>query len=680
MKFDFPSYTYFNPDLSLPNTFNQWNQNTAQSYNGPISNKAEEDIKQNYAYNPKEYQSYLDDYDFQGAANYLKQFRFKEAKNQRFLENKIAELKHKGRRWSSIFNKIQDEPSRQAVKFYSSYESGTLDNLKDNKFRDEYVELKQKLGSKYRSDGNGGVTYDKEATRLSVTFQPKKRTLFGIDNKIADALLADNPVSFDYFLETTGFTPEFLQANGIEVTYPDGRPTITFDKTNPYSDRIIANIPYIDDRDDFTRGMDEFKRKHPEAYYATMAGTLGMSKIAHEASRASDFIINGLGSILNGELIHNSTPTLKAYDSDGNEIDVSMFEQPGQDGDLMKIQNLVNDSRNVKDKWFSKDNTTDKLYSSTIIGFVSDGLENLREQYLSGAIDANQYKYAYSKYEDKVRSLIGSIGSQNYKIYSNGFNEEPTNQTLHELDNTQKSQALAHISSITDSSQLRLQTMTTNGQYGVLITIGAQSEDKKNINTESTTADMTKSRVFQYFIPGLLSEAIQEQMNRNSELRAIKEINEMQDYNYTYTTTKNETITPVGNGIFQYQDKQISKDEAEWLIKKDMAVDDATRHLKFQFINKRNQLIDEDKFKAYAQIAAQQIGDELYPNMPIINPTTNLPYTVAELFTHMGIGGIADASLITDLYETQQFDVADKIAEIFRIYNEINSSADPYRR
>lgn len=559
-----------------------------------------------YKFDNNRFQKLISNRQYQDAADYASKYHFDDPAVQRAHENDILNLRREGRKLSAVYGRIDNVDKLNKISFLDNvFVDGGLEQISDNTYAKRFASFKEHLGSTHKK-GLIGYTdeIDKEATAISFTFAPEKQKLFGID-----WLAKDNTErSVEAFYANSGLNEAALKSAGVEITHKDGFTTIKFDKSNPLANKIIYNaIPPV-------RG-----------------GDIGSS---------SDYNIE-----------------LKGYTADGKEIkDISLLRSKSWD----EMRNMIADAEDVKTDAFSALDMTEKDYSSTVGASLDDNLEQLNQLLATGQITQQEYNQQRKIVGSILDQAIRSLGSGNYEMFSNAYNDEATDETLVSLSNEQRSEMIQSITAANPKS-LHFNAMISNGQIGTLVTIDADEVDNKNINDDDTR-NQVKRRRRQIFIPGFMSELAQEKINRNTSSRAIQEINSMQDYGYGFKTTDDQEIYSSMDGRFWSNGQEISKDDAIKAINKTMIVEDATTNLKYQFTNKEGTMYDIDGYENMARAISIKAANELHPEISFGDKVT-----VQDIFDKKGAG-----ATVADKYaSTMQYQLYDKYQDVFDIYDKI---------
>lgn len=562
-----------------------------------------------YKFNNSLFQQLIANRQYQDAADYASNYHFDDPAIQRAHENDILNLRREGRKLAAVYGRIDDDDKLNKISFLDNvFVDGGLEQISNNPYAERFAIFKKHLGSVHKRTSLG-VGYDgkidKEATAVSFTFAPEKQTLFGID-----WLAKDNTAkSVEAFYANSGLNEAALKSAGVEITHKDGFTTIKFDKSNPLANKIIYNaIPSVS-RGDVGGG-------------------------------GSDFDI-----------------VLKGYTADGKEIkDPSSISKIAWN----KIRDMISDADEAKTEAFSTLDMGEKDYSSTIGPSLDDNFEQLNQMLATGQITQQEYNQQRKVVGSILDQAIRSLGSGNYEMFSNAYNDKPTDETLVSLGSEQRSEIIQSITAA-DPKSLHFNAMVSNGQIGTLVTIDADEVENKKINDDDTR-NQVKRRRRQVFIPGFMSKLAQEKINRNTSSRAVQEINSMQDYGYGFKTTDGREIYSSMDGRFWCDGQEISKDEATKAINKTMIVEDATNNLKYQFTNKEGTMYDTDGYENMARAIAVKAANELHPETPFGDKVT-----VKDIFDKKGAG-----ATVADKYVSKmQYQLYDKYQDVFDIYDKI---------
>lgn len=611
MKINFGDYTWFG-DLDDKRNI---------TYNAKDPTQKEFESKQ---FNDDYFNQLISNRQYEDAANYANQFHFNDPKMQRAHLNDIANLRRNGRILASCYNKIHDTQTLNKVEFFDKvFVNGGLETLENNDYANKFIEAKRKLGSFSggiiaKIDNKGRKIYYKsqEATKLEVTFQPKVQKFLGID-----WLAKDNNKNIDNFYAQSGLNEKALKVQGVEVINKDGKTTLRFDKSNPLANKIIYNLP---------------RRK-----------------------RNGDTPIPQIGG--------NIDVSIVGLDSKNRRIkNQNMFSN------LTQIQDIIDSAKNTKEQYFKQNDLTEKQYSSTVAGNIDDNLAMLQEAVKNGSISQQEFNKQYSINCGYIDSVLRNIGTGEYEMYSNKFNEETSDETLNPVDNEKRNELINAITA-TNKANVHLSSMISNGKIGTLVELDAAGLTSKQQEDLEGNADdqLSNGRRIQIFIPGLFQEQAQEKINRNTSSQAIQEANSMQDYDYDYKTQDGKTLTYDGLGGYIYDGEQIDKDNAVKIINKDLIIQDAVNNLQFYYLNKDNKLIDKTNYENKSRELAIKACNDIDPGVPL-SYTDGTPLTEDEVFAH------SKANPDDVYFGKMSYQVYDKLQNLYDVYNALMDAISYY--
>ena len=607
MKLSFGNYSYYDPD-----------DNTVVS-TGNEANK--------YKFDNNHFQQLIAQRQYEDAANYASKYHFEDPATQRAHENDIINLRREGRKIAAIYSQVPDEKTKDKMEFIDNlFVDGGLEQIINNPYAERFVKLKRMLGSELSTNFAGAATFDssliegiarvgndseilKEATGLEITFNPRKQTgIFGWD-----WIARDNYNDITAFYEKSGLNEAMLKSAGVDVSTKDEKTSLKFDKSNKLANQIIANLFFI--------GTDD---------------GLNITNIPQNVD------IKGI----------TSDGTYIQHDVTGRGLTKS--------ANVNDILRLVKQAEEAKKSMFQTIDATEKDYSSTVGPSLDDNLEALNQMLSTGQITREQYNQQMKQVGTILDQAIRTLGSGNYEMFSNAYNDEPTDETMVSLDNIQRSEIIQSISAA-DPKSLHFNAMISNGQVGTLITIDADELDDKDVSDDDDRNEV-KRRRRQVFIPGFMSEVAQQKINQNTSSRAIQEINSMQDYGYGFKTSDGIEIYSSMDGRFYAEGQEISKEEATKAINKTLIIEDATTNLKYKFTNNNGELYDIEGYEKKAKEIAIIAADDLHPEVPFEDNIT-----VDDIFAKKGAGPEVQYKYSRQM----QYQLYNKYKDVFEIYDAI---------
>lgn len=545
---------------------------------------------------------------YSDAADYASQFHFSDPETQKAHESDIINLRRSGRVLGAVYGRVQDPTDLAKITFADNvFVDGGLERSGNNEINTAFEDIKSKIGSTVDSDGN--VT--NEASTLEITFEPKTNKLLGID-----WLMPDNRNNIEKFYETSGLNVNTLRDNGVQVINKDGNTILRFDKSNPLANKILYNTPIV---------------------------------------------LKGMSSDLDRAVLANKPTKIVGYNKKG--------EVTGETDDLREFRSFIQDARNTKEKYFEDFDLTYKDYSSTVGPMISDELSSLKAMLNSGQINETQYNQQAKAIAPHIFSAINTLGSGNYEMYTNKFNDSDTDETLIPADNKQRGE-LENIISKYSPKDIDVSAMVSNGKIGALITLEA-SGYKGAFGTEDG------AKRIQIFVPGLLQDEAQEKINRNTSTRAIQELNSMIDWGYSYKLRDGSEIGINDRGQFTKNKEVINKQSAIQEINKDMIMEDALSNLKFQYMNADGNITDNLKYEEMARLLSMNAAADIYGDVKLnVNPQTT-DVTLSDKFGNIYTpDDIFNRNIDRD---KTQYEIYYRLNEIYSMYNELMDELNFYK-
>ena len=562
---------------------------------------------QSHMFDENKFNQLIANRQYSDAADYASQFHFSDPETQKAHESDIINLRISGRVLGAVYSRVKDPTDLAKITFADNvFVDGGLERSGNNEINTAFEDLKSKIGSTVDSDGN--VT--NEASTLEITFEPKTNKLLGID-----WLMPDNNNNIEKFYKTSGLNVNTLRDNGVQVINKDGRTILRFDKSNPLANKILYNTPTV---------------------------------------------LNGMLGDVDRAVVATKPTKVVGYNKKG--------EVTGETDDLREFRAFIKDARNTKEKYFKDFDLTYKDYSSTVGPMISDELSSLKAMLNSGQIDDTQYNRQAKAIAPHIFSAINTLGSGNYEMYTNNFNEEPTDETLVPVENKDRSKLTDLISNYAPKD-IDVSAMVSNGKIGALITLEGTGNE--------TASDKNDGRRIQIFVPGLLQEEAQAKINRNTSTRAIQELNSMIDWGYSYKLRDGSEIGVNDRGQFTKNKEVINKQSAIQEINKDMIMEDALSNLKFQYMNADGNITDNLKYEEMARLLSMNAAADIYGDVKLnVNPQTT-DVTLSDKFGNIYIpDDIFNRNIDRD---KTQYEIYYRLNEIYSMYNELMDELNFYK-
>ena len=430
-----------------------------------------------------------------------------------------------------------------------------------------------------------------------------------------DWLMPDNDNNIENFYKNSGLNANTLRDNGVQVINKDGRTILRFDKSNPLANKILYKTPVV---------------------------------------------LNTNFGDLDRPMLANKPTKIIGYNKKG--------EVTGETDDLREFDSFIKDAITIKEKYFEDFDLTYKDYSSSIGPMISDELSSLKAMLNSGQIDETQYNRQAKAIAPHIFSAINTLGSGNYEMYTNYLNEEPTDETLVPVENKDRAN-LANLISSYAPKDIDVSAMVSNGKIGTLITLEGTGNE--------TESDKNDGRRIQIFVPGLLQEEAQAKINRNTSTRAVQELNSMIDWGYSYKLRNGSEIGVNNKGQFTKDKEVIDKQSAIQEINKDMIMEESLANLKFQYMNSDGNITDNLKYEEMAKLLAMNTVSDVYGDIKL-----NIDYNSSKVALSDKFGNIYNPDDIFNrkINENEtQYEVYDRLNEIYAIYNELMNELNFYK-
>lgn len=651
------------------------NQNDKNVYDGS-SNDAY--VKAN-SFNIKHLQQLIDTRDYTSAYDYLKSYHFENLDLQKEADETLNYLRYNSRKERAIHSRIINPDLLEKVKFGEVVLSGSSFDLTGNQYYDEYGTHLRNLGSNttWIQNENGEmierpIDDANTATALSITFEPKTRKFLGL----IDWMTADNPYSFENLCENMGVTAEYFMQHGIKpVLDNDGNITIQFDKTNPIATSILYHLPTN------TADNGEFME---EDVISGIGGAL--RGIPSYKSIPKITGLNSKGEVIKTDTYNGDTGaaanSVKAnpllfLTQVGQNVSNALFPQPidninenfkdyriGISGSYQKLKASIFTGIKAKEDAYTELKENERTHSSVIAPLFTDDLEQIKSDYNAKLISEQEYNRLYNQSgEAYIINNVLKVMATGGKTMMSNYANKGSDEILREMDADQRHE-LRQLISGTKSNNIHVNSMLSDGTYGLLVTIDAKLDDDGEVKTPE----------YQVFIPGLMVEECQKALGRDTRNRSMMEITSMQDYGGEYKTDRGDVIAYIGDNYFLFNGQTIGRDDAVRLINKDMIVTDAKRNLPWQHMSAAGQIENTDKFKEQAMITAIAATNELYPDTPY-RKLDGTGYTMNELMSIKGVGN----NVTEEGLQNMPYNLHPKVVEFYDIYEQIVKSLEYFK-
>ena len=454
--------------------------------------------------------TYKNNGDMLGLANYLSRYHFRDRFNQERVNATIKTLRTNGRIEQGILDRADDDNQKQAIKFLSVWDNGgsTLPGL-DNK--DSVNTYSKGMSNAIRN------LVSRDAVTLSYKFGGKtnKRTFLGIDWLAKDKEYEND--AFNQFLIDNNFTEKYLANNGVKFSKDaSGNKIMNIDKTSPLFLQVY-------------KAMSNLKDDETGDYRYKVAGIDGKGNLIRKTDRNASVEAIGNKYKPHGD-IRITSPIFDESDR-GDEY----YYTPGKGvstiyGNYDAPLSFVDEANRQKDILFGFKDKYGKEKEFTRGGVVIHNLgardAELQARYERGEISEGFYNTQRKIIKDIYDSALTNSALTQYDMFvSNG---EDGDQTLYKINETKsKANYQDLIRSYVGTDKISYAAYNDGNLFGTLITLSSKAP---NTPTKEPNGKDTPS--IQIFIPGLFKDQAEESFNRDSKTRAAREVNNMETYQY----------------------------------------------------------------------------------------------------------------------------------------------------
>ena len=502
------------------------------------------------------YNQFLNKNDYEGAANYASKSYFKDKNQQAKMLDNIKILRNKGRVYNGMMNRATDD-QKQALAFKTAMDNGTPLDIK-NKYYKQYV------------DGVNNL-FSNNATSIAIEFDSAKTKRYGripIYSEIADMIGGTGAGNVDWaakdedygfsgfqqFLSNMGYSDDergkqAFNRLGIKQETVNGKTRITVTKDNPNLYKIMMALNNVDTNhlpgsgnkpiQEGIRGEKRFKlagvdkdgkliklqngnQNYSESQSAAwgenhpvykgisqMFGLTDQDLTRSERSQSDDYFINP-------DYAYSSTIGKELGYVDRNKNNIR--DQFGA------IEDVLQRSKNIKQELTTKEEERrkDMTMSTTVAGSLGAGMAKLESDFSRGLIDAESYKIYKKQIEEHYENLLSGADLTQYNVYAaNG--DDTTVMTQYDTEDRNKLNDI--IANAIGTNRLRFSAAIMGNKSGTMITILPKEDKEGNPITKKASI----------FIEDLFKGSVEESLNRDTKMRALKELNGMEYYGYRYT-------------------------------------------------------------------------------------------------------------------------------------------------
>lgn len=622
------------------------------------------------------YNQFLNKNDYEGAANYASKSYFKDKNQQARMLDNIKILRNKGRVYNGMMNRATDD-QKQALAFKTAMDNGTPLDIK-NKYYKQYV------------DGINNL-FGNDATSIAIEFDSAKNKRYGripVYSEIVDLIGGKGAGNVDWlakdedygfsgfqqFLSNMGYSDDAsgMQAFnklGVKRETVNGKTRITVTKDNPNLYKIMMALNNVDTNhlpgngnkviQQGIRGEKRFKlagvdkdgkliklqngninyaesqsaawgENNPMSKgFSQLLGTLSEDLTVSDRSQSDDYFVNP-------DFAYSSTlpEDLGRVPRDKDNI----RDQFGSIEDVLQKTKNIDKELTAKEEERQKDMTM----STTVAGSLGASMARLESDFSRGLVDAQSYKVYKQTLEDHYENLLSAADMTQYNVYATNFGDDDSEDGVQKRLDTKNRQLLNDaIAGAIGNNKLKFSAAIMGNMSGTEITILPKVDKDGN----------PVGKPIKIFVENLFKGSVEESLNRDTKMRALKELNGMEYYGYRYTipTLGDSEGGELGIEPGAQQAYLLHKDGTKTFIDKSKAQDMINRaEILTDFIDAANQtFFDEDgNFKKNTNIESEVSNWANGATQELYNAT----YDRANLLQSQGLDNSLELEYLKNKY------------------------------
>lgn len=622
------------------------------------------------------YNQFLNKNDYEGAANYASKSYFKDKNQQARMLDNIKILRNKGRVYNGMMNRATDD-QKQALAFKTAMDNGTPLDIK-NKYYKQYV------------DGINNL-FGNDATSIAIEFDSAKNKRYGripVYSEIVDLIGGKGAGNVDWlakdedygfsgfqqFLSNMGYSDDAsgMQAFnklGVKREIVNGKTRITVTKDNPNLYKIMMALNNVDTNhlpgngnkviQQGIRGEKRFKlagvdkdgkliklqngninyaesqsaawgENNPMSKgFSQLLGTLSEDLTVSDRSQSDDYFVNP-------DFAYSSTlpEDLGRVPRDKDNI----RDQFGSIEDVLQKTKNIDKELTAKEEERQKDMTM----STTVAGSLGASMARLESDFSRGLVDAQSYKVYKQTLEDHYENLLSAADMTQYNVYATNFGDDDSEDGVQKRLDTKNRQLLNDaIAGAIGNNKLKFSAAIMGNMSGTEITILPKVDKNGN----------PVGKPIKIFVENLFKGSVEESLNRDTKMRALKELNGMEYYGYRYTipTLGDSEGGELGIEPGAQQAYLLHKDGTKTFIDKSKAQDMINRaEILTDFIDAANQtFFDEDgNFKKNTNIESEVSNWANGATQELYNAT----YDRANLLQSQGLDNSLELEYLKNKY------------------------------
>jgi hypothetical protein len=622
------------------------------------------------------YNQFLNKNDYEGAANYASKSYFKDKNQQARMLDNIKILRNKGRVYNGMMNRATDD-QKQALAFKTAMDNGTPLDIK-NKYYKQYV------------DGINNL-FGNDATSIAIEFDSAKNKRYGripVYSEIVDLIGGKGAGNVDWlakdedygfsgfqqFLSNMGYSDDAsgMQAFnklGVKRETVNGKTRITVTKDNPNLYKIMMALNNVDTNhlpgngnkviQQGIRGEKRFKlagvdkdgkliklqngninyaesqsaawgENNPMSKgFSQLLGTLSEDLTVSDRSQSDDYFVNP-------DFAYSSTlpEDLGRVPRDKDNI----RDQFGSIEDVLQKTKNIDKELTAKEEERQKDMTM----STTVAGSLGASMARLESDFSRGLVDAQSYKVYKQTLEDHYENLLSAADMTQYNVYATNFGDDDSEDGVQKQLDTKNRQLLNDaIAGAIGNNKLKFSAAIMGNMSGTEITILPKVDKDGN----------PVGKPIKIFVENLFKGSVEESLNRDTKMRALKELNGMEYYGYRYTipTLGDSEGGELGIEPGAQQAYLLHKDGTKTFVDKSKAQDMINRaEILTDFIDAANQtFFDEDgNFKKNTNIESEVSNWANGATQELYNAT----YDRANLLQSQGLDNSLELEYLKNKY------------------------------
>lgn len=622
------------------------------------------------------YNQFLNKNDYEGAANYASKSYFKDKNRQAKMLDNIKILRNKGRVYNGMMNRATDD-QKQALAFKTAMDNGTPLDIK-NKYYKQYV------------DGINNL-FGNDATSIAIEFDSAKNKRYGripVYSEIVDLIGGKGAGNVDWlakdedygfsgfqqFLSNMGYSDDAsgMQAFnklGVKQETVNGKTRITVTKDNPNLYKIMMALNNVDTNhlpgngnkviQQGIRGEKRFKlagvdkdgkliklqygnRNYAESQssawgennpmskqFSELFGTLSEDLTVSDRSQSDDYFVNP-------DFAYSSTLPEDLGRIPRNKD--SIRDQFGTIEDILQKTKNIDKELTTKEEERQKDMTM----STTVSGSLGASMARLESDFSRGLVDSQSYNIYKKALEEHYENLLSAADMTQYNVYATNFGDDDSEDGVQKQLDTKNRQLLNDaIAGAIGNNKLKFSAAIMGNMSGTEITILPKVDKDGN----------PVGKPIKIFVENLFKGSVEESLNRDTKMRALKELNGMEYYGYRYTIPAlgDSEGGELGIDPGAQQAYLLHKDGTKTFVDKAKAQDMINRaEILTDFIDAANQtFFDEDgNFKKNTNIEAEVSNWANGATQELYNAT----YDRANLLQSQGLDNSLELEYLRNKY------------------------------